>query len=406
MMRRYWRRCLWVIAAIALFFTGKVIYVMLYSLVLVYWGARFITRKGFENLVVKRELNTGHLFRGEEFVVSVHAHNKSWAPLVSVSTTDELPLGLFALTPRKAVYALSPGQQVTFSYRVQGRFRGVFPIGPLHVEAGDPWGLEMLRGRVDLCDEVIVYPKVHHLSDIGLPSSLPIGEIQARQRFFEDPARTSGVREYQPGDPLKRMHWKASARSGRLHVREFEPTIALETTLFLDLNEEAYDVHLIDHMSEFSIEVAASLAYFLHRQRQPVGLVTNGRDGPAVVGSSDTNPIRMSSRKGASQLMKIMEALARVQVHRGKPMAQLLADEARQLPWASTILVITPIDSPDIVKALLSLRHSGYLITVFLTGDRIIHPGFLTHPPMPGLTFLRCRHSGELDALGSRRNAD
>ena len=94
-----------------------------------------------------------------------------------------------------------------------------------------------------------------------------------------------------------------------------------------------------------------------------------------------------------------------MQVHRGKPMDQLLTDEGRQLPWASTILVITPIDSPGIVKALVSLRHSGYLITVFLIGDRVLHPGFLTHPPMPGLTFLRCRHSGELDALGSRRNA-
>jgi uncharacterized protein (DUF58 family) len=237
MMRRYWRQCLWAIGAIALFFTGKVIYVILYSLLLVYWGARFVTRKGFGKLVVKRKVSTSHLFRGEEFTVTLQAHNTSWAPLVWVSTTDELPTGLFALSPRKAVYALAPGQRVAFDYRTQGRFRGVFRIGPLHIEAGDPWGLEILQGRIDLFDEVVVYPKVHPLSGIGLPSSLPIGELHAQQRFYEDPARTSGVREYQPGDPLKRMHWKASARSGRLHVREFSPTIALETTVFLNLSD-------------------------------------------------------------------------------------------------------------------------------------------------------------------------
>ena len=88
---------------------------MLYSILLVYWGARFITRKGFENLIVKREVSTGHLFRGEEFVVSIHAHNRSWAPLVLGLNHGRGARGLYALTPRKAVYALSPGQQVTFS---------------------------------------------------------------------------------------------------------------------------------------------------------------------------------------------------------------------------------------------------------------------------------------------------
>lgn len=405
MIRQYWRQCLWVIGAIALFFTGKIIYVMLYSLLLLYWGARFVTRKGFEKLALTRQVSTSHLFRGEEFTVTLQAHNKSWAPLVWVSTTDELPTGLFALSPRKAVYALAPGQRVTFDYRTQGRFRGVFRVGPLHIEAGDPWGLEVLRGRIDLFDEVVVYPKVHPLSGIGLPSSLPIGELHAQQRFYEDPARTSGVREYQPGDPLKRMHWKASARTGRLHVREYSPTIALETTVFLNLNDEEYEVQSIDHMSEFAIEVAASLSYHLHQQRQPVGLVTNGRDGPPVVGVTDTSPIRVSSRKGGPQLMKVMEALARVQVQRGKPFAQCLTHEGRQLPWASTVLAITPEDTPEIVEALFSLRRSGYLIIAFLVGNRVRNPGFLTHPPMPGLTFLRCRHSGELDTLGSRRAA-
>lgn len=405
MTEQYWRRYLWLIGLIALFFTGKLIYVIFYTLFLVYWAARWVTRKGFERLTVQRKLGADHVFRGEEFSVTLEAHNPSWAPLVWVSLTDELPVGLPTLSPRKAVFALAPGQKVSLSYRTQGRYRGVYQIGPMHVETGDPWGLEVLRGRIDMFAEVVVYPKVMPLDDLGLPSSLPVGEVRTTQRFFEDPARTCGVREYRPGDPLKRMHWKVSARTGALHVREFSPTIALETTLFLNLNDEEYDPHSLGYMSEFAIEVAASLAYYLHRQRQPVGLLTNGRDGGPVVGQSSQKPIRIASRKGASQLMEIMEALARVQVHQGKPFRACLSEDGRQLSWGSTVLVVTPEDSDDVVEALFSLRRAGYLVMVFLVGNRLHHPEFLTSPPLPGLTFHRCRHGGEFDALGQHRVA-
>ncbi|MGI6542229.1 MAG: DUF58 domain-containing protein [Limnochordia bacterium] len=402
MTLQYWKRYLWAIGLIALFFTGKLIYVMFYTLLLVYLSTRWITRKGFNNLVVRRIVPTTHIFRGESFTVKLEVSNPIWTPLVWVSATDELPTGMPTITARQAIFALAPKQTVSFSYESQGKRRGVHQIGPIYLEAGDPWGLETLRGRVDSFADVIVYPQVHALSDLRLPSSLPVGEVRTSQRFFEDPARTIGVREYKPGDPLKRMHWKVSARANHLHVREFQPTIALDTTLFLNLNSDEYEPSALGYMSEFAIEVAASLAYYLHQQRQPVGLVTNGRDGGPVIGEVNTKPIQISSRKGASQLMQIMEALARVQVHAGKPFTSCLTDEGRQLSWGSTLLIITPDDTDEIVETLLNLRSAGYRLVVFLVGNRVLHPEYLLTSPVSGLTFYRVRHSGELEALSHR----
>jgi hypothetical protein len=266
-------------------------------------------------------------------------------------------------------------------------------------------GFNRLSLGVQSFDEVIVYPKVLALSDLGLPSSLPVGEVRTTQRFFEDPARTSPVREYRPGDPLQRMHWKVSASSGSLHVREFQPSIALDTTLFLNLSEDEFEIQALGYMSEFAIEVAASLAYYLHQQRQSVGLICNGRDGGPTVGVSEKKPIRINSHKGAGQLMQVMEALSRVQVHQGKSFVSCLSEEGRQLSWGSTILVVTSEDTPEIVDALFSLRRAGYLCMVFLVGNKVNHPGFLVAPPMPGITFFRGRHEGELEALGRPRIA-
>ncbi len=401
----FWTRCLWIVGLLAVFFSGKFIYVTLYSLLILFLLAKYATRHGFATLSVQRRLAADRVFRGEDAEVTLTAHNPSWVPLVHIAVNDEVPLNLPPQSPRRAVFALAPGQRVSFRYTVRARYRGVYHIGPLELDVSDPWGVESIRGRIDSYDEVVVYPKVLPLEQLGLPSSLPFGEVRTKHRFFEDPSRTTGIREYQPGDPLKRMHWKVSARTGTLHIREFQPTIALETYIFLNLHDGEYEVQFLDRTTEFAIEVAASLAYYLHRQRQTVGLITNGRDGGPLAGADTTAPIRITARKGAGQLMRIMETLARVQVQQGKEFRACLTDEARSLPWGSTLLIVTPEDTPEIVEALFALRRAGYLLMVLLVGERVQHPAFLGAPPLPGLTFFRVRHEGELSGLSAAQPA-
>jgi uncharacterized protein (DUF58 family) len=61
---------------------------------------------------------------------------------------------------------------------------------------------------------ITVYPRVFPIADLGLPADRPFGERKGRNPIFEDPIRIAGLREYRPGDPMKRIDWKATARSG------------------------------------------------------------------------------------------------------------------------------------------------------------------------------------------------
>ena len=83
---------------------------------------------------------------------------------------------------------------------------------------------------------MIVYPKIFPIAHLGIPSLHPLGETIAERRIFEDPIRVIGVRDYNPRDSRRHIHWKATARRQELQVKVFEPTTTLKVAIFLAID--------------------------------------------------------------------------------------------------------------------------------------------------------------------------
>jgi uncharacterized protein (DUF58 family) len=259
-----------------------------------------------------------------------------------------------------------------------------------------------------------VYPKILPIEELRLPSKSAFGTLRTHEILYEDPARVVGVREYVPGDSLRKVNWKVSAAVGRLQVKKLEPAITLDTLIFLNLNTEEYDLAYAEGASELAISVAASLAVHLGEQRQPVGLVSNGRDQaaadepapeeaprglsarlpweidrrgvdelgfatPESLIPRDRPRIAISAGKGRSHTMRILEALARAQLRSGQPIASLLRQHAVRLAWGSTVVVVTWGRAMGLTEALIGLRKSGYNVVVMLVrfGIRDTYPAEL-----------------------------
>jgi uncharacterized protein (DUF58 family) len=205
------------------------------------------------------------------------------------------------------------------------------------------------------------------LADLGFPSQSPFGILPSRERLFEDPTRIRGVRDYQPGDSLRRMDWKTSARVGSLQVRRYEPAIALETAVFLNLDSTDYPQKYRRQATELGIVIAASAAVHLIEKRQAVGLFTNGRDPLAE--STDTTP-SLSLRKGREHLMHLLQLLACVEVaseEQTLPFLDLLSRKSLGLPWGSTLVIITAREVEGLMDTLLALRRRGLVVILVLT---------------------------------------
>lgn len=328
----------------------------------------------------------------------------------------------------RAVVSLLAGETRLLEYTVYASRRGYYPIGPLEIDLGDVFGFYTRSLRTAEPSYLTVYPKILPLEQLGLPSKSPFGSLRTHQIIYEDPSRVVGVRDYLRGDSLRNVNWKVSAALGRLQVKKFELAITLDTVIVLNLNLEEYDLSYADGATELAITVAASLANHLAELRQPIGLISNGRDvsvrppgaraatpaggnetGPSGSGAGDaetededvperprglsapqpweidrrgmdelgfalpgslparTRPsIAVLPGKGRAHLMRVMEALARAQARNGYPLASLLRQQSVRLPWGSTIVVITWGRAMGLVEALVALRRAGYTVVIVL----------------------------------------
>ncbi len=152
-------------------------------------------------------------------------------------------------------------ERITRSYTIQCNARGVHKFGPTVVRSGDVFGFLSNEEMLSNWQYLLVYPLVAPLTRFNLPSRRPFGDRTAQRRLLEDPLRTIGVRDYVYGDSLRRVHWKATARTMQLQSKVYEATTTYTLVIFLNIMTQFDVVHgLQPEILELAICAAASVA--------------------------------------------------------------------------------------------------------------------------------------------------
>jgi uncharacterized protein (DUF58 family) len=250
---------------------------------------------------------------------------------------------------------------VSWRHRLLCRKRGYYHLGNLTVTSGDIFGLYPRSGTYASADTIIVYPRIFPIEQFGLPSINPLDETQAKRHIFEDQTRTIGVREYTPHDSPRYIHWKASARHQNLQVKVFEPTTTLKIALFIAVDSfQSVD----ENHFELGVSAAASLANYIIQKRSQVGLFANARS-PVF-----SDSVEMAPAGGNSQMVGILEALARVTSQPSGVFAESFQDIYGTLPWGTTCVFIID-EPPTAFPALLSrLKEGGFKSVILQIGKR------------------------------------
>jgi len=368
-------------------------YVLLGLLVL----SRFLARSWIGNLTAARECHRLTAEVGDTVAMAVTVRNTGHLPVPWVLLEDLLPGKV--LTPthsrlkvkgkRIQLSMLRGGGTTTLRYQLKVKMRGYYQVGPLVMESGDLFGLHRRFRAVAEPHFLLVYPKVVPLEGYDLASRRPIGEVRLTHRLYEDPTRIAGVREYQTGDPLNRVHWRATARTGLLHCKVYEPSTLAGATVLLDFHQAGYHAQGEPFRSELAVTAAASLAHAVYLMGQQVGLVTNGRDAAdrirlegwehdyrtrqaarktsAMRDRSDRlMPLVVETRRGVEQFHRIREVLARVELTDGLSLAQLILEAEGRLPRDATVVALLPDAPLETALALGNLRRRGYAVSAVL----------------------------------------
>jgi uncharacterized protein (DUF58 family) len=371
-----------IITLLIIAFTLRVdfVFYIIYVCVGLYVWGRWYTPRALTKLQVERKFHD-HAFWGERLPITLQVTNNNRLGLPWLQLQESVALELRGSEATDHVMSLPAKETAEITYTVYARRRGYYKLGPMQVATSDLFGLYQERyGRIPP-SYFTVYPRLIPLTQLGLPSRLPFGTIASPQRLFADPARPLGVRDYQSGDSLRQINWKASAHTRHLLVKTFQPAISLETAVLLNLNQDDYNRRTRLDTIEWAIEVAASLAAHLIEQRQAVGLITNGAD--PLQGAEDTDFDEASGRlqrqtlsseataaivprPGRNQLMRILERLARIEAIPTVTFTDWAQRACHSLSWGTTLLIITATGDEATCQTLHRLVRIG-LNPVLLT---------------------------------------
>ena len=302
-------------------------------------------------------------FCGDRIQVDLALHNAGWLPIPWLEIHESLPVALITPPYHHEVISLGVQERHRLRYTLDCQRRGYYPVGPLTVRAGDLLGIVRQQQAYLTREHVIVYPKVVSLQQLGLPARAPQATLPAHTALIQDPARLMGVRDYQRGDSFRRIHWSATASSGRLLVKQYQPAIARETLICLDLDSDDFGQQQRYVAAELAIVTAASLAnHVITREGLPAGLATEAWD--SMLGEH----VRffLPPRSERAHLMSILEVLARVQVSPEESFLGLLRRESVHLSWGSTVAVVTGRETEALYDTLAYLHRAGLAVTLIL----------------------------------------
>lgn len=310
--------------------------------------------------------------RGEATELLVRVEHVGRLPIPWVTVYVHLPPDLAC--PAAAGNSLMGRMAVPYRggivrhYPVTPLRRGLYRLERLRVEYSDPLGLVIRRIDVLTQAELLAHPHPRTLQLVA-PTSALMGSIE-RPSLLEDPTATRGVRPYRPGDPLRRVHWPQTARTGELMAREYATAVDAQTYLVANLATHSPHWSGVDHARlEAVVEAVAGLVIQACRVALPVGLLVNG------VAFEATAVTRVQPGASPRHLGRLLDVLARLSSYPSESPEALLR-AAAALPPEATLVFVSPT-LPDAWRQglpLLARRRALTLMVLAAPGETIVAP--------------------------------
>jgi uncharacterized protein (DUF58 family) len=326
-----------------------------------------------------RSFSTPRAFHGDDVTVTLETVNLKPLPVTRLEvaeyvtenvTIPDRTLDRTEIPNRRlfrTLFSLGFYERVDYRYTFRTHRRGWYRFGPAVLTATDPFGLVRRKRRFEQVSGVLTYPRVVPMSQVIVPARQPYGDFKPPQALMEDPMRIAGVRQYEPGDSPRRIHWRATARTGELQTRVSEPSATPVAAVFLDTITFS---HLWEgqqsDLLELAVVVAASISAQLIEGRYQVGMYANA----PIPDLSRSVRIPPSRRPG--QLPHILERLAMIAPAFGARIEQMLTEEISRLPWGATMVVVTCKVTPTMQRVLMRLARStgNQRVVLVAIGDR------------------------------------
>lgn|SRR6201988_2709216 len=311
------------------------------------WWARGLAR----SLHFEREMRYGWAQVGDQLEERFTLRNDFVLPATWVAINDHS-----TLPDHKSSIATGVDGSSTSQWRILSRCtrRGVFTLGGTSLEAGDPLGIYTITFDDPTSSTLAVMPPVLSLPRFHVRSSGLSSEGKINQRSLEETINASHTREMTPGDPMRWIHWKSTARYDKFFVRQFDGTPAGDWWILLDLHRDSQLGAGWDSTEEHGVILASSLSAQGLNEEHSVGLAINSYE-----------PAWLVPQRNEYQQRSILKSLA-VASPSELSLNQYLQRIGKLIGNHSSLLIITACVNVEWTSSLMPLMWRGIMPTIFL----------------------------------------
>jgi uncharacterized protein (DUF58 family) len=308
----------------------------------------FYLRYMARHIQIRRKDPVLRTYKNQATIIELEVINTGYLPLFNAIISDTTG----ALDPTSLCRMrldMRKRSRRTISYTLRPTERGQWSLGPAKLLLRDIFGQEEQNLEQQDTSTVIVYPEVVHLPYQAY-DGYPLGTIKTKHILHEDPSRYRALREYQEGDELRRINWKASAHAGMLISNVFESSIDVPLLVLLNLSAPAFPLKRQYLYAERCIEYAASLVSSASLLDQSVGCISTG------LLPEDGKPLHIEI--GREHRLAILDSLARIALSE-ESNYHIFTEALKRLPYRARVCYVGPVLQDTFLELLLLSRLKG-----------------------------------------------
>ncbi len=373
--------------------------------VFVYLLQYFVYKKyAFHALRYQVTLQLPEVFEGDELYLYEEIENRKWLPMPFIKVDAELPEGLaFVITdsgrttyPRviRSMFVLRGQEMIRRRWKIRCMTRGSYTLGRVTLQASDILGFH-IQAKVIAPErkhgsDLVVLPKAISLEREFTSSRYQSGDHITRRSLLTDPLYRAGIREYAPGDPMNRIHWKKTAAIGALMVNVEEYTDRFAFQIVLNMQSKDHEKTIpgppsAPMLTEACVTVAASILDAVSSERIPVRIISNTEPSRVMYGAgtpyvmsedAEADPVGAKifvspAYRGQNDMITALRMLACMEAYTSIPVEKML-DHIAANPYAyangGNIVFVSAFLSDRMIHLARLLRQQGIHISFYITG--------------------------------------
>lgn len=363
----------------------NIAWVIVVLLIIIFLQGMLISKFGLKGITYKRAFKQDAVFEGETIEMVDEIANKKLLPIPWIRLESKMSPYLITQSEKnnkqqegemfhRTLFSLLPYQKITRRHQLIGTKRGYYPLNTVSVTTGDSIGFGEVFDSFEASTAVTVYPKLVPLDDIPLPSHSWLGDITVKRWIVEDPFLQAGIREYQQGDPLQSVNWKATARTQSLQINKKDYTADHHLMIYVnfDTNEDIRMPIEEPDLVEIGLSYAASLANYAIEQGISTGFGCNGYYVEPFTNSTDRikPSVRIEPSNSGQQIGYIFDAIAKVKMDRSRNFRAFLQEDINQGLTKTDIIIFSIKITKKMEKQIAHLESLGNAVEVVVIGDQ------------------------------------